>query len=119
MRRKKEKKVFAVDMHIGILKDYSRWKHIFDNGCTDPSYCDGVNINLVRNHILYDKKKVEEKLKDNFIAYPDSYFYPDPVELSNDFMAVDRRLAVLGKVLTANKDICYNEAIRFEWGEVL
>lgn len=34
----------------------------------------------------------------------DSYFYPDPIELSNDFMAVDRRLAVLG-ILTANKDI--------------
>lgn len=33
-------------------------------------------------------------------------------------MAVDRRLAVLG-ILTANKDICYNEAIRFEWSEVL
>lgn len=118
MGRKKEKKVFAVDMHIGILKDYSRWKYIFDNGCTDPLWCDGVNINLVRNHILYDKKKVEEKLKDNFIAYPDSYFYSDPIELSNDFIAVDRRLAGLG-VLTANKDICYNEAIRFEWSEVL
>jgi hypothetical protein len=102
-----------------ILERYNRWKHIFDCGSSDPSWEDGVNINLVRNHIFYEKSQCEKALGDKFALYPDSYFYPDPVELPNDFMAVDRKLACAGKVLTANKNMCYNEAIKFDWKEVM
>ncbi len=30
-----------------------RWHDIFKNGCSDPFWPDGVNLNLVRNHIIY------------------------------------------------------------------
>lgn len=122
MPKKKDKVITSIDLEVRLMSDYSRWKHIFEFGCSDPSWCDGVNINLVRNHILYAKKRVEEVLKDNYIAYPDSYFYPDPVELPNDFMAVDRKPACMGKFLTANKNLCYSEAIqftKFDWKEAL
>lgn len=122
MPKKKDKAIISMDLEAILMSDYSRWKHIFEFGCSDPSWCDGVNMNIVRNHILYDKKVVEEVLKDNYIAYPDIYFYPDPVELPNDFMAVDRNLGCLGKILTANKNMCYNEAIqftKFDWKEAL
>ena len=122
MPKKKDKVITSIDLEVRLMSDYSRWKHIFEFGCSDPSWCDGVNINLVRNHILYAKKRVEEVLKDNYIAYPDSYFYPDPVELPNDFMAVDRKPACIGKFLTANKNLCYSEAIqitKFDWKEAL
>lgn len=122
MPKKKDKAIISMDLEAILMSDYSRWKHIFEFGCSDPSWCDGVNMNIVRNHILYDKKVVEEVLKDNYIAYPDIYFYPDPVELPNDFMAVDRNIGCLGKILTANKNMCYNEAIqftKFDWKEAL
>lgn len=122
MPKKKDKAIISMDLEAILMSDYSRWKHIFEFGCSDPSWCDGVNMNIVRNHILYDKKVVEEVLKDNYIAYPDVYFYPDPVELPNDFMAVDRNLGCLGKILTANKNMCYSEAIqftKFDWSEVM
>lgn len=122
MPKNKNKAIISMDLEAILMSEYSRWKHIFEFGCSDPSWCDGVNINIVRNHILYDKKVVEEVLKDNYIAYPDVYFYPDPVELPNDFMAVDRNLGCLGKILTANKNMCYNEAIqftKFDWSEVM
>lgn len=75
---KRNKVMTSRDYETALLSEYNRWKKIFDEGCSDPSYPDGVNINLVRNHILYYKNQVEQTLKDNFLAYPDSYFYPDP-----------------------------------------
>ena len=122
MPKKKDKVIIPMDLEAILMSEYSRWKRIFEFGCNDPYWCDGVNINLVRNHILYNKKVVEEVLKDNYIAYPDVYFYPDPVELPNDFMAVDRNLGCRGELLTANKNMCYNEAIqftKFDWKEAL
>lgn len=117
---RKNKVMTSRDYETALLLEYSRWKKIFDVGCSDPSYPDGVNINLVRNHILHYKNQVEHILKDNFLAYPDSYFYPDPLELPNDFMAVDRKAScTIEGFLTANKTMSYNEVIKFDWSEVL
>lgn len=43
-----------------LTKDSCRWKDLYENGGTDPNYCDGSNLNLVRNHIIYDKRKIKE-----------------------------------------------------------
>lgn len=116
---KKQQQPTALQLEGRILSDYSRWKEIFNDGCTDPTWKDGVNIDLVRNHILYDKRCCDEVLKDNHLAYPDSYFYPNPVKLPYDFMAKDRYLPCLRETFAKNKNISYNEAVKFDWGEVL
>lgn len=41
---------------------YKHWKDIYNNGCNDPFWCDGTNLNLVRNHIEYYRRKIEEML---------------------------------------------------------
>ena len=33
--------------------EYRRWNDIKKNGCQDPAWPDGLNLNLVRNHIIY------------------------------------------------------------------
>lgn len=33
--------------------EYRRWDELKKNGCADPAWPDGVNLNLVRNHIIY------------------------------------------------------------------
>lgn len=122
MPKKKEKVITSKELSNNLKAEYTRWKDIFDNGCSDPTWEDGVNINLVRSHILYEKKRTEEALKDNYIAYPNEYFYPEPVMLPNSFMAVERKLACRGEVFASNKTMCYNEAIQFsnkDWGEAL
>ena len=116
---KKEKIPSATELRDNLYKDYTRWKYIYDNGCSDPTYEDGVNINLVRNHISYGKRMCEEHLGDNLHLYPDCYFFPEPMKLPMDFMAVDRRLNCRGKVLTATKTLPYNEVMKFDWSEVL
>ena len=116
---KKKQHITAQSLESSLLDEYIRWKRIFNEGCNDPSWEDGVNINLTRNHILYTKGEIQRHLKDNFIAYPDCFFYPEPTQLPNNFMAVDRYMPRFGKTLTATKNLSYNEAIIFDWSEVM
>lgn len=43
-----------------IDADVKRWDELMRNGCSDPFYPDGVNLNLVRNHIIYGIKRLAE-----------------------------------------------------------
>ena len=79
-----------------IRKEYFHWKDLYHHGCSDPSWCDGTNLNLVRNHIFYYLKELEKICGDKFFLYPDEYYWPVPPEVPNDYMAVDRNLACRG-----------------------
>ena len=37
---------------------YEQWQSIFENGCQDPFREDGINLNLVRNHIIYFQRQM-------------------------------------------------------------
>lgn len=119
MPKKKEKIPTAKELGEELINRYNRWKSIYESGCSDPTWEDGVNINLVRNHILIAKKNIEKFLGDNFLLYPDSYFFPEPIKLPSEFMAVDRRLGCRGKVLPATKTLPYEEVVKFDWSEAL
>ena len=43
-----------------LEKAYAQWESLYLQGGSDPFYPDGVNLNLVRNHILYFKRQIEE-----------------------------------------------------------
>lgn len=111
------KKVTALQLEEDLLDRYTRWKDIYENGCTDRLWEDGTNINLVRNHIIYYKKQCEEFFKDKLHLYPDLYFYPLPEKLPYDFMAKSREVS--GKILTSTKEQTYNEVVKFKWCEVM
>lgn len=36
-----------------VDREFRRWNLLSDGGCQDPGWPDGVNMNLVRNHIIY------------------------------------------------------------------
>lgn len=42
------------DVTAELEADIARWHDIQKNGCSDPCWPDGVNMNLKRNHIIYD-----------------------------------------------------------------
>ncbi len=42
-------------------KAHRHWEDIYENGCFAPSWPDGTNLNLVRNHMLYYQRKIEER----------------------------------------------------------
>ena len=111
---KKKNTLSIQDITNNLIDRYNRWKHIYLNGCSDPFWEDGVNINLVRNHILYYKRLLEETLRDNFIGYPDVYYFPEPPELPYNFMAKDRKTATKGE-LKCNKTCSYEDILKFDW----
>lgn len=42
------------DVTAELEADIAKWHDIQKNGCNDPAWPDGVNMNLKRNHIIYD-----------------------------------------------------------------
>lgn len=56
---------------------WRRWQEIHKNGCNDPFWSDGVNLNLIRNHMIY-------ALSNSAVA-PEDKLLPDQVDY--DYMA--------------------------------
>ncbi len=128
MGKKKQTVPNSIVLGQRLHSDYKRWVQIFTEGCSDPTYCDGVNVDLVRNHIFYDKAVIEKNLQHNYMAYPDEYFYPDPIELPQTFMAKDRKAPILSGIMRQNTDIVpknrygyenLSQVMKFDWREVL
>lgn len=68
-----------------MRESFERWNNIYNNGGSDPFWPDGTNLELVRNHILYYRKKCEELLEPS--DYPEEYSWPLPPEVSRNYMA--------------------------------
>ena len=87
-----KKKEASPEEKIKQLSEYiedqiRRWKYIKEHGCNDPSWCDGSNMNLLRNHILYSKKQISDMCIENEIELPYIMQVPTPPEVSNTYMA--------------------------------
>ena len=52
-------------LRFQIRQSIGQWRYIKEHGCQDPFWTDGVNMNLVRNHIIYDKRQMEEICRGN------------------------------------------------------
>lgn len=79
---------------------YDRWEHLYQHGGSDPFWADGCNLNLVRNHIIYYKKRLEEEKR-----FPNIYYRETPPEVDNSYMArVDEILLNSAKSLATYKD---------------
>lgn len=69
------------------LERYQHWKKLYEDGGSDPYYTDGVNLALVRNHIIYYKKQMEEACLALACDLPDVYFRALPPEVPEGYMA--------------------------------
>ena len=45
-------KMTVEQIQANIDERFRAWDKIAQNGCSDPFWPDGVNMNLVRNHII-------------------------------------------------------------------
>lgn len=109
MKKKKTVDQELIEYRYDIVSEIELWEDISKNGCSDPFWQDGINMNLVRNHILYDKRKILEICRENDIALPSEYFFPTPPEVDNSYMANlsqksrVERLLKSGQKITTNK----------------
>lgn len=78
------KKTSSCEFYEEELKDsFKRWSYLKEYGGSDPTYSDGVNMNLIRNHIIYYKHKIEETTP----PYPEIYYKDTPPEVDMDYIA--------------------------------
>lgn len=68
-----------------LRESFDQWQHLYEYGGQDPFWPGGTNINLVRNHILYYKRQIEETMEQG--AYPEIYHRALPPEVPGDYMA--------------------------------
>lgn len=77
-----------VNKEAGIIVErIGEWNYINKNGCNDPFWPDGCNMNLLRNHIIYAKRRITELCEENGIAIPEAFYLPTPPEVDNNYMA--------------------------------
>lgn len=65
-----------------LINDFARWEHLYTCGGQDPCWEDGYNLNLVRNHIIHDKRRLEE-----LEYFPEIYNKETPPKVDNKYMA--------------------------------
>lgn len=80
-----------------LMDELEHWQEIFEHGCQDPFWPDGVNLNLTRNHILWYRHEIEENLKEE--DYPECYSLPVPPEVDQGYIA-DREGILADAALT-------------------
>ena len=73
------------DYAAALEKSFARWDFIRENGCSDPFWTDGVNMNLVRNHIIFYKQKLSEET--TLFLLPEAFYRETPPVVDNDYMA--------------------------------
>lgn len=74
------------DLEEQLRKDYERWEHLREFGGSDPFWDDASNLNLVRNHILSDKREIAEKYGTDYEKYPEIFFKELPPEVDSGYM---------------------------------
>lgn len=88
MKQKRKQGKELLDDYIEQCENsYKRWHDVFNNGCFDPTWADGVNLNLVRNHILIAKKNIGKLCKQEELEDPPILLREIPPELDCDYMA--------------------------------
>lgn len=70
-----------------LTEAFERWGEIRMNGCGDPGWTDGQNMNLVKSHIVYYRLKIKEVCVANGISYPPEYDFLYPPEAPAGYMA--------------------------------
>lgn len=81
--KKKEK----VNYEAELIREYEHWEYLKEFGGNDPHYDDGVNMNLIRNHIIHRKKELEKLYGKDMGKYPDVYFRKLPPNVEGQYVA--------------------------------
>lgn len=79
------KKTTKEELAEKLEERFARYDDVLENGCFDPSWADGMNLNLIRNQIIYFKAKIENSLSED--DYPEIYYRKTPALVDYEYMA--------------------------------
>ncbi len=86
-RKRKTDGDLLLEHREAVRERISCWKNLNENGGSDPAWPDGMNMNLVRNHVISYKREIVEACERNGWPLPDECYLPTPPKVSNDHMA--------------------------------
>lgn len=73
---------------IQELEDsFKSWEHLKKYGGQDPFWEDGGNMNLVRNHIFNEKRRMQEYCEEKKLELPEIYYRKTPQQVDDEYMA--------------------------------
>ncbi len=75
----------TVDYGAELENLFERWDHLYEHGGSDPFWSDGSNANMIRNQIIFCKRRIEDQ--NSLFLLPDCFYREIPPELPNDYMA--------------------------------
>ena len=87
MKKKKTPDQLIKELSTDIIKEINSWVEKNENGCSDPFWTDGMNMNLNRNHIIYAKRQIADLCAEYSIPIPEEMYLPTPPEVSDYYMA--------------------------------
>ncbi len=70
-----------------IIEESTQWKAVYVTGGSDPFWSDGSNLELIRNHIIYYKKQIEDLCSKYNLPVPKEYYTELPPEVPINYMA--------------------------------
>ena len=90
------------------LDSFTRWDYLYHNGGQDPFWADGTNLNLVRNHIIYYKREIQELCETEGIFKPDVFYRELPPEVDDNYMAKSEQIrqeavSILSRLTESNE----------------
>lgn len=94
-----------------LMEEFERWGEIKMNGCNDPAWTDGDNMNLVRDHIMYYRFKIAGTCMLKALEYPPEYDLTLPPEAPAGYMAS------LDQTERVKRLRCYGYQLTTEWEE--
>ena len=100
-----------------LAAEYKSWEHYYRYGGRDPTWPDGSNMMLIRNHIIYYKQQI----KKDYPQYLDSELYRRelPPEVDPDYMArADEIRAHAVKTLETYEADPYLQYLRYHRDEL-
>ena len=69
-----------------LQKDQERWKYLDENGGSDPSWPDGINMNLVRNHIMFGIRQIFSLCEEMGKPLPNELLGDIPPKVNDNYM---------------------------------
>lgn len=70
-----------------IKIDNSHWNAVLEYGCQDPFWSDGVNLNLIKSHIIAHRFCIKAACELYRIQLPAEYYLPVPPDVNRHYMA--------------------------------
>lgn len=92
--KKKQKNIQEAfnQLIINLKNDYERWNCLHEYGGQDPFWSDGVNMELVRKHIIIGKGNIKVFAEKNNLNLPEIYHKDIPPEVPSNYMAREEEI---------------------------